>query len=671
MKLYTSRTYQRGGNSVYPYPVEVKTQEDLRAAVAWDHVAAEYQQGHRGTERFISADCLMMDVDNAPGKGQPDIPPEQWRDLDAIHADLPGVSFYAVTSRSHMKAKDGRPPRPKYHLYFEIPLTTSAAEYRQIKLDLTERLPYFDANATDAARMFFGNTEAQVTYCPGDRLITDWIHATPAPKKTPQDLPAVELNPRTAPQRTGKDNGLYDFNELLQYIPCAQLDMDTWVQIGMALKATGYDVSTWDAWSATDPDRYHPGECARRWRSFGRNKGNSVGGTYIIERAEDYGWQRPERKTKGAQKMESTKRVNDIVVHTVQPVPEAQTTQAEAEPKETEQPPVSYVDLILQDFLSRRYEPIPTGIPEVDDIINGGFILETLVTLGAGPGMGKTLLCQQIFEGIAAQGRADVMYFNLEMSRPQLIARSLSRATGYSTNTVMRGYEWTPAQAAKITRAAVEYKETTALHMVYEDKNRGNEYQKILDRMRKGEENRKDRNLPFIAVIDYLQILGSTNQREDDIQTIKQALTAFKNFATERKAIVVIIMAHSRALNESGKITQGAGRDTSSIEYSGDLQLSLNYTAIASGDCADIPAMRKAIKDKATIGGKKAGKWLWNDICLVCTKNRFGEDRGICGMKREGKRSRFVFLPKQAQAQEDEEDERDATPEQTKRRKLY
>lgn len=672
MKLYTARTYQRGDNSVYPYPVEVKTPEDLRAAVAWDHVAAEYQQGHRGTERFISADCIMMDVDNAPGKGQPDIPPEQWRDLDAIRADLPGVSFYAVTSRSHMKAKDGRPPRPKYHLYFEIPMTTSAEEYRRIKLDLTERLSYFDANATDAARMFFGNTEAQVTYCPGDRLITDWIRTTPAPER-PQAAPAVELNPRTAPQRTGKDNGLYDFNELLQYIPCAQLNMDTWIQIGMALKATGYDVSTWEAWSATDPDRYHPGECARRWRSFGRNKGNSVGGAYIIEKAESYGWQRPERKKKEVKQMEHTERINDITVHTVpmvQPVHEAQQEEAEAEPKKTEQAPVSYVDLILQDFLSRRYEPIPTGIPEVDDIINGGFILETLVTLGAGPGMGKTLLAQQLFEGIAAQGRADILYFNLEMSRPQLIARSLSRATGYSTNTVMRGYEWTPAQAASITRAAVKYKETVAPHMIYQGIEGDKTYQAILQRMEEAEAKRKNKNLPFICVVDYLQLLVSAEQREDEVQAIKRAMPAFKDFATKHRAIVVIIMAHSRALNESGRITQGAGRDTSSIEYSGDLQLSLNYGAIASGDCADIPAMRKAIKDKATIGGKPAGKWIWNYVSLICTKNRFGQDRGICGMKREGKRSRFVFLPKQAQ-EDLGEPEQDTEPEQPKRRKLY
>lgn len=669
MKLYTSRTYQRGDNSLYPYVAAIQSAEDLRAATAWDHVAAEYQNGHRGTERFVSSDCLMMDVDNAPGKGQPDIPPEQWRDLDAIRADLPGVEFYAVTSRSHMKAKDGRPPRPKYHLYFEIPRTTSAEEYRQIKLDITARLPYFDANATDAARMFFGNTEAQVTHCPGNRLITDWIKATPEPE-TRHPLPPVELNPRKShPQRVNIDNGLYDMLQILDAIPCSAVDRDTWIRVGMALRQLGYDEAVWEDWSAQDGARYKPGECAKKWRGFKRQ---GVGGGYLISLAKEYGWTPPERKTKGAQSMESTELVNDIVVHTVQhvqPVPEEQAIQKEAEPEGEAQPPVSYVDLILKDFVGRRYEPIPTGIEQFDEIINGGFILETLVTLGAGPGMGKTMLMQQICEGIAQQGRADVLYFNLEMARAQLIARSLSRSTGYTVNTVMRGYEWTADQAKKIAKAAEEYKRTIAHHMVYVDQC-GSDYQAILKRMEEGEEKRKDRTVPFIAVIDYLQLLTSAEPREDEVQAIKKALKAFKDFATQRRAIVIIITAHSRALNETGKIAQGAGRDTSSIEYSGDLQLSLNYAAIASGDCTDIPGIRKAIKDRATVLGRKAGKWLWNEICLVCTKNRFGEDRGICGMKREGSRSRFVFLPKQEQ-EESAETESDTQPEKAQRKKLY
>lgn len=620
MKLYTSRTYQQGNNSRYPYPVDVATAEELRAVVAWDHVAAEYQDGHRGTERFIAADCLMMDVDNAPasGKGQPDIPPERWRDLDAIRADLPGVAFYAVTSRNHMKEKDGRPPRPKYHLYFEIPRTTSAEEYRSIKLAITARLSYFDTNATDVARMFYGNKAASVWFYPGERLITDWIRTTPAP---PTTQPPVELT-QQRPQRTGVDNGLYDFNELLQYIPCAQLDMDTWIQIGMALKATGYDVSTWEAWSATDPDRYHPGECARRWRSFGRNKGNSVGGTYIIDKAESYGWQRPERKKKEGQRMNIE-------------TPTKELQQEEVQQTEPAAPAPSYIDLLLQDFQTKRYEPIPTGIPAFDTVINAGFIRQTLVNLSAEPGAGKTMLTQQVMEEIAAQGRADILYFNLEMSRAQLLARSLSRLTGYSATTIMRGYQWNNTQREAITAAAATYRDTVGAHMVYEDMNTSN-YQAILQRMEEGYNRRKDTNLPFICVIDYLQLLGSA-EKEDAVEIIKHSMKQFKDFATRTGSVIFMIMAQSRAVNESGAVTMGAGRDSSATEYSADLQLQLTYAKIADGTYTTKAQMRKALKEN------KITKEAFTDIALVCTKNRFGPPDTVCGMKMEPKRSRFVF----------------------------
>ena len=618
MKLYTSRTYQQGNNSRYPYPVDVANADDLRAVVAWDHVAAEYQDGHRGTERFIAADCIMLDVDNAPGKGQPDIPPDQWHDLDAIRADLPGVTFYAVTSRSHMKEKDGRPPRPKYHLYFEIPRTTSAAEYRQIKLDITARLPYFDTNATDAARMFYGNNAAAVWFYPGQRLVTDWIKTTPAPTIT---QPAVDLNPQR-PQRTGVDNGLYDLREPLAAIPCAQLDRETWVKVGMALKATGYDVSDWEAWSAEDGARYKPGECARKWRGFKRSSG--VGGTYIITLAESYGWQRPERKKKEGQRMSMDTPTKELRQEEVQQEPAT--------------PAPSYIDLLLQDFQTKRYEPIPTGIPAVDTVINAGFIRQTLVTLGAAPGAGKTMLAQQVMEHVAEQGRADILFFNLEMSRAQLLARSLSRLTGYSATTIMRGYQWNNTQREEITAAAAAYRDTVAQHMVYEDQH-SSDYQKILLRMEEGYNRRKDQQLPFIVVLDYLQLLTSEDPREESVEIIKHSLKAFKDFATRTGSVVFMIMAQSRAVNESGAVTQAAGRDTSSIEYSGDLQLQLTYAKIADGTCSTKGELRKKIAK----GENGFTKEDLTDIALVCTKNRFGPPDTVCGMKMEPKRSRFVF----------------------------
>ena len=75
----------------------------------------------------------------------------------------------------------------------------------------------------------------------------------------------------------------------LNSINCAELDYMTWVQVGMALKTEGMDVSVWDEWSRTDPKRYHPGECRRRWDSFNGSAAPVTGAT-IIKLARDNGW---------------------------------------------------------------------------------------------------------------------------------------------------------------------------------------------------------------------------------------------------------------------------------------------------------------------------------------------------------------------------------------------
>jgi len=77
--------------------------------------------------------------------------------------------------------------------------------------------------------------------------------------------------------------------EALNQINASNTTYEEWIQIGMALKAEGYDCSVWDDWSKND-SRYKDGECDRKWGTF---KGSSIpisGGT-IIKMAKDTGWE--------------------------------------------------------------------------------------------------------------------------------------------------------------------------------------------------------------------------------------------------------------------------------------------------------------------------------------------------------------------------------------------
>ncbi len=81
-----------------------------------------------------------------------------------------------------------------------------------------------------------------------------------------------------------------DLLELLPYIPPAELDYQSWINVGMALKEAGYAVQDWEKWSSNDPVRYHPGECERKWESF-RGAANPVTGGTIVQMAKERGWQ--------------------------------------------------------------------------------------------------------------------------------------------------------------------------------------------------------------------------------------------------------------------------------------------------------------------------------------------------------------------------------------------
>ena len=328
------------------------------------------------------------------------------------------------------------------------------------------------------------------------------------------------------------------------------------------------------------------------------------------------------------------------------PMPEPQGAPIEAEPptlnQDLSRQPASAIfsiDKFMKKVRGESYRPIPTGIREFDALIDGGFIRQTLVTLGASPGAGKTVIVQQICEAIAGNRQADILYFNLEMSEEQLLARSISRATGIPQTEVLRGYSWTEEQRSKIIAAADAYKRNIAPFIAYNPTETETAcYEDILDAMNL-QASLRDPRKPLICVIDYLQLLRDRNGN-DDVIVIKDALKRFKDFAISHNAVVFLIMAHNRASNNSGIVSQGAGRDTSAIEYSGDLQLSLNYGGIVDGTFRDLEDMRKKINgDKYP----QIDESWYNYRCLSVTKNRFGRDRATCYLTFHGNESRFDF----------------------------
>lgn len=76
--------------------------------------------------------------------------------------------------------------------------------------------------------------------------------------------------------------------QALEALDVASMSYQEWINVGMALQAEGYDCSVWDTWSRADR-RYRPGECERKWRTFGGCSSPIKGGT-IVQMAKQRGW---------------------------------------------------------------------------------------------------------------------------------------------------------------------------------------------------------------------------------------------------------------------------------------------------------------------------------------------------------------------------------------------
>lgn len=170
MTIYDAATVGSRSNCVYPNPVTVTDADTMRQAAAFDHVCAAYKQNYRSVDNFLKADCLPMDCDNDHSDD-----PDDWLTPFDVAMDFLGVGMIFVYSKSHMKQKGKRGPRPRFHVYFICTETTNSEIYSSWKDRLIADYPYFDDGAKDSARFLFGVKNAAVEVYDGEITIDEFL----------------------------------------------------------------------------------------------------------------------------------------------------------------------------------------------------------------------------------------------------------------------------------------------------------------------------------------------------------------------------------------------------------------------------------------------------------------------------------------------------------------
>ena len=170
MNLYYNRFRENARNTRYPCKKTVCTVDDLRQVVPYDHVCVKYQKGYRRKENFIETNCTMLDIDNTDTDDS-----NKWVKPIDVHNAFLNVPMYIVYSRNHMKVKNGKMARPKFHVYFPDIVFHSSEEYEKHKNIVCEYFPAFDRNAKDSARFFYGVENPKVEYYDGNTLLFDFM----------------------------------------------------------------------------------------------------------------------------------------------------------------------------------------------------------------------------------------------------------------------------------------------------------------------------------------------------------------------------------------------------------------------------------------------------------------------------------------------------------------
>lgn len=170
MTLYCAKSAGDPKNCHYPTPVVVTDEASMRQAAALDHVSALYRDGYRRNENFIRADCVVMDCDNDHSDD-----PAEWATPSDVAKVFTNVQMMVVYSRNHMRQKGGKSPRPRFHCYFPTRELSKSKHFAELKKYILRTFPYFDNNAMDAARFWFGVEEPIIELYEGSETIFDFF----------------------------------------------------------------------------------------------------------------------------------------------------------------------------------------------------------------------------------------------------------------------------------------------------------------------------------------------------------------------------------------------------------------------------------------------------------------------------------------------------------------
>ncbi|NLN35695.1 MAG: replicative DNA helicase, partial [Candidatus Cloacimonetes bacterium] len=208
---------------------------------------------------------------------------------------------------------------------------------------------------------------------------------------------------------------------------------------------------------------------------------------------------------------------------------------------------------------------IGSGFSDLDRL-TGGFRPGQFIIIAARPAMGKTSLALNIASHAAVNLKKKVALFTMEMAADEVIMRMFSSASEVNMDSMLKGYGMNEEKLIRIMQAS----EVLGTKHIYIDESGTNTPLDI---------RAKTRRLAVevggldLIMIDYLQLMGLSKERDNRQQEISEISRSLKVLAKDMKIPVIALSQLNRMLeNREDKRPRLADlRESGAIEQDADL----------------------------------------------------------------------------------------------------
>ncbi len=215
------------------------------------------------------------------------------------------------------------------------------------------------------------------------------------------------------------------------------------------------------------------------------------------------------------------------------------------------------------------FRGLATGFRDLDKILTG-LQRGNLVILAARPSFGKSALSIDMARYIAATQKIPVGVFSLEMSKDEVVDRILSAQSGVELWKIRQGHLSDVGDDNDFSRLQMAMGELSEAPIYIDDGGSTN----ILQMRSMARRLQSDKGLGLV-IVDYLQLMPSTNRNYSDVQRVSEISRALKGLAKELNIPVLALSQLSRAVeSRTPQIPRLADlRESGSIEQDADVVL--------------------------------------------------------------------------------------------------